>query len=1111
LRLPRTPTAAALAACLSVALLAAPSALASTAAPARAGAATVGAALVGDPTALVNPFIGTGSGGTVVGPVDMYPGASAPFGMLNWSPDTTSRPASGGYNYADSSTIGLSVTHPSGAGCGIAGDLPILPTVGSIGTSPSAATEPFSHSAETAHPGSYSTTLGTGSSAIGVSVAATTRTGIGDFTFPATSSANMLFKVGDSQASVSAADVSVTGTNQVTGSITEGKFCGMPNSATVYFAAQFDRPFSGYGTWNGSTIQSGARTMTSHAAARAAAPSTPADRARVAPPGVEPKGSQQRTNLSTSGPDSGAWVSFDTTSNAQVGLKVSISYVSTANAQANLRAEQHGWNEPAVAAQTRAQWRALLSEIQVGGGTQAQQTQFYTALYHALLDPSVFSDANGQYTGMDGQVHSGSPRQVQYTTFSGWDIYRDEVPLLATVAPEQTSQMMQSLVNNAAQGGWLPKWPVANRYTGMMGGDSSDAIIAEAYAFGARDFNTTAALAAMVKGATQGQSGSDLGEGYYTERPGLASYLKQGYVTNDSATSGSAVPDGASLTLEYATDDFGIAAFARELGANSTYRTFLARSQNWTSSYNVNSGFLQPRDAAGNFPAGDPVTDGLSSFGQSGFQEGNAAQYAWMVPQDLHGLITAMGGNAAAAARLDTFFSQDNVGPNDPYYWAGNETDILAPWIYDYVGQPYKTQAEVHRLLDNVYADTPGGEPGNDDLGAMSSWYVWGALGMYPETPGAPVLALGAPLFSTIRMNLPGHRLTVSAPGASDATYVTHMSVNGRTSSQDWLPASDLVGGSGGQPTTVSFRTSSTPDTSWAAAPADAPPSYPSGPLSFPPGVTPSAVTTSPANLTATAGSSAQATLTFTLGVGAYGSKASTIQQLHWTAEPPAGVTVSPSSGTATVSGGVATATVTFDVAANAAQGFSSVGFALSSTPPVSLPTLTVPVAIIGPGDTATVCTTLGTTNTDQGLTQMEGGDGTTTPVTVGGESGRSTVLEVANDLNMYFQVDPRIAHDGDFSATVTISYYDSGTNSWSLQYDKHGASAYTPVLSVTNTSTGAWKTVTVPLPDAAVAEGENNQSDFRIASGSPVTVHSVTATVSGAGVLPMNLCPSGS
>ena len=1050
--------------------------------PGSAGAVAA-PAVVADPTALVNPFIGTGSGDAVVGPVNMFPGASAPFGMVAWSPDTTSRPAASGYAYTDSSTIGLSVTHVSGAGCGIAGDLPILPTVGDIGTNPTATTEPFSHANESASPGAYSTTLGTGTSAVGVSVAATTRTGLGSFTYPATTSANVLFKVGDSQSFVNAANVSIVGDDEVTGSITEGKFCDMPNMSTVYFAASFNRPFTSHGTWNGTTVNAGSASAT--------------------------------------GQNSGAYVGFDTTSNAKVGMQVSVSYVSVANAQGNLTAELHNtWNVAAVAAQTRAQWRKLLSEIEVGGGTHDQQVEFYTALYHAMLDPSTFSDANGQYLGMDGKVHQTRYGQAQYTTFSGWDIYRDEVPLLASVAPSQTSAMMQSLVNDAEQGGWLPKWPVADGYTGMMGGDSSDAMIAEAYAFGARDFDTGAALAAMLKGADQVQSTSttgDLGEGYYQERPGLDTYLQNGYVTNNIAESGSAVPDGASLTLEYATDDFAISQFAQDLGQKTTSAAFLKRSDNWSNIYNVDSGYLQPRDATGTFPAGDPATDGLSSFGQSGFQEGNAAQYAFSVPQDLNGLITAMGGNAAATSRLDTFFQQDQAGPNAPYYWAGNETDLLVPWVYDYSGAPYKTQAEVHHLLDDVYANTPAGEPGNDDLGAMSSWYVWGAIGMYPETPGAPVLDLSAPIFPTVHLNLPGHATVINALGASDQGYINALSVNGRTSNKDWIPASDLVGTSGygssdygnGAPTRIDAAISATPNTQWAASSADEPPSYQAGTLSFPTGVVPASVASQPTNLTATAGSSTSATLTFDLGVGAYGDQASKIKQVHWTAQPPSGVTVSPASGTVDVTGESASVTVAFNVATDAPQGFSSVGFALSATPDVPLPTLTVPVAVIGPGDTATVCTTLSTSNTDNGLTQQEGGDGTTTPVTVGGQSARTTTASAPGDLNMYFQVDPRIAKNGDFAASVTVEYYDSGTNNWQVQYAMSGGSAYTGAGSVTNTGTDTWKTATFQLPDAAVSEAMNNQADFRIWSADPVTVHSATASITGAGVLPMNLCPA--
>ena len=1022
--------------------------------PATASAAPE---LVGDPTALVDPFIGTGDAGGVVGPVNMFPGASAPFGMLDWSPDTSSRPSSGGYAYNDSSSIGMSLTHVSGAGCGIAGDLPILPTVGDIGTNPASATQPFSHADETAHPGSFSTKLGP----VGVDLAATTRTGVGQFTYPATTSANMLFKVANSQAPVSAADVSIVGDRELTGSITEGRFCDKPNSSTVYFAAKFDRPFSSFGTWNGTAVKPGSRAA--------------------------------------SGNTSGAWVGFDTTADATVGMQVSVSYVSTANAEANLRAEQHGWNVAAVAAQTRAQWRRLLSEIRIGGGTHDQQVQFYTALYHVLLEPSTYSDADGQYLGMDRKVHRTARGQAQYTTFSGWDVYRSEIPLLAVLAPHETSAMMQSLVNDAAQGGWLPKWPVAGAYTGMMGGDSADAMIAEAYAFGARDFDTRAALAAMVKGATQVQNAGNLGQGYYEERPGLASDLSRGYVVNDLIESGSAVPDGASLTLEYATDDYAIAAFAKALGADSTHRTFLARSQNWANLYNVDSGFLQPRDAEGKFPVGNPVTDGLGDFGQSGFQEGNAAQYAWMVPQNLGGLIKAMGGNKAAVSRLDTFFQQSQAGPNEPFYWAGNEVDLLAPWVYDYAGAPYKTQAQVHKLLREVYSATPAGEPGNDDLGAMSSWYVWGALGMYPVSPGSPALALSAPIFPLIQFG----QVTITSPGASDHGYIDRLRVDGRSSDQAWLPVSTLSGSH-----RLDFAITDTPNTHWASAPSAAPPSYPAGPLAFPVGSLPTAVASTPANLTATAGASLPATLDFTLGVGAYGGKADGITQVGWTAQPPPGVTVTPASGVASVHNGVASVPVSVDVAADAPQGFRSLGFVLTS-PSVPLPTVPVPLAVVGPGDTAKVCTTLGESNVDRGISQREGGDGITTPVTVGGKTARSTVEVVVNDLNMYFQIDPRIAHNGDFAATVTIEYYDAGTSTWTLQYDKHGGSPYTTIADVTNTGTNTWKTVTVALPDAAVSQGENNRSDFRIISGAPVTVHAVTATISGPGVLPMDLCPA--
>src|SRR5665647_492435 len=698
-------------------------------------------------------------------------------------------------SYADSSTGGFGLTHVAGPGCHIAGDVPILHTVGPMGSNPVASTEPFSHSDEQASPGYYGDTLAPGTaSAIQSQLTVTTRTGIGEFNFPPTQAANLLFKVteGNSADTRKTGGVDIVGDHEVTGSKTQPNFCGAPGTYTVYFAAIFDRPFQSSGTWTGSTVTPGSTAAT--------------------------------------GSNAGSWVTFDTTTQSRrVRMKIAISYVSVAGAQDNLRAEDPGWSFSAVRNKAHNQWNSLLSRIGVGGGTASEQVQFYTALYHALSAPNVFSDADGTYLGFDNKLHQlAGGQRAQYTNFSGWDIYRSEVQLLAMVDPRSTSDMVQSLLNDQAQGGWLPKWPFSNNYTNQMGGDSADPIIADAYAFGARDFDVHAALAAMVKGATALPTQSQFGQGWYIERSDLSAYEELGYVPTTSVQ-----PYGASVTLEYALDDFSIAQLAQALGQTSTYETFLDRSQNWTNLFNVNTGYIQPRDENGNFPTGDPLAS------NAGFQEGNAAQYSWMVPQNLHGLFSAMGGNTAVVNRLDAFFTQFNADYSDPYENASNEATFGVPWAYDYAGAPYKTQAVVHQLLGSVYSDTPSGLPGNDDLGAMSSWYVWGALGMFPETPGAPVLALGSPLFSTITFHLAHRTVTISAPGASPTSYVQSLRVNGHPWGKAWLPASVIIGQEGSPRatrTSLSFSLGSAPNTSWGATEADEPPSYPSGPLQFPPG-----------------------------------------------------------------------------------------------------------------------------------------------------------------------------------------------------------------------------------------------------------------------------------
>ena len=957
--------------------------------PAQAATAQHGGTtLVSDPAALVNPMIGTGSGGATVGQVDTFPGAAAPFGMLSFSPDTPSRPDGGGYDYADSSTLGFSLTHMSGPGCSAFGDFPILPTVGAIGDDPVNATDTLSHSAESASPGSYSVTLNPAtSSAISTKLAATARSGIAQFDYPSSTSSNVLFKMGDAESGDTAASVQILNDHEVAGTETAGQFCGSPTTYPVYFVADFDRPFASYGTWQnaptganaftdptgdlpwsyheinsgGSTPTLASTTTSAGASAESwqqsdslanswiqATPSSltqgdsyeasvtlsgsgdvyldfyngqqdvgdtpvnltstpvtltvdstvptgginaPQVEIRTASEGavnltasalslrqetvVTTPGSSktaaakkgavvtkqkdavtkgagsQNPVASTSGLQSGAWVSFDTTKQSQVTMKVGLSYVSQAGAQGNLSAEDPGWSESHVAQSTYKQWDQLLDRIRVGGGTSDQQVEFYTALYHALLEPSIFSDDNGDYIGFDNDIHRAPPGQTQYANFSGWDIYRSEVPLLAVLAPQQTSDMVTSLLNDEAQGGWLPKWGFANDYTQVMNGDAADPIIAEAYAFGARDFDVSAALAAMVKGASTTPTSSQLGQGFYVERPQLSDYLAQGYVPNTQESDLSPEDNGASETLEYASADFAISQFAGDLGQSATATTYLQRSQNWTNVFNVDTGYIQPRDGSGQFPEFSPTTDGMGSFGQNGFQEGNAAQYTWMVPQNLQGLITGMGGDAAAISRLDDFFTQLNAGPNLPYEWAGNEPSLGTPWIYDYAGAPYKTEATVHELIDDVYSNTPGGEPGNDDLGAMSSWYVWAALGMYPETPGVSVLALGAPIFPESVISLPGgHQVVMNAPGASTSTYVSGLKINGHDWSQVWLPGTELTGTNNRPSATVlDYTMTGTVDESWGAAASDAPPSYPSGTLAFPPGREPTILVPTGPNL----------------------------------------------------------------------------------------------------------------------------------------------------------------------------------------------------------------------------------------------------------------------
>ncbi|MBY8882115.1 lectin [Actinacidiphila acidipaludis] len=756
------------------------------------------AALVSDPGALVNPFIGTSN------QADDFPGADAPFGMVQWSPDTTSRPEGGGYEYNDSAITGFSLSHISGPGCGAAGDVPVLPTVGSTSTSATAA---FSHANESASAGSYKVTLNSG---ITTELTATTRSGMARFTFPATSQADLVFKLTGSQNGASATQFTKVSSTEVSGQITSGHFCGAGNTYTVYFDMLFDRPFASQGTAAATrAATSGGSTGTQ---GERAGKNTAEKPNRPVLHGTMPKSESGAAKTAGGGATpaaaaSSGYVTFDTTSNPVVQAKVGVSYVSVANAVANRTAENGGWDFNGIRDATHASWNSLLGRMQVAGGTSAQQQTFYTALYHSLLHPNVISDTNGQYPGFDGKVHTvDSGHQAVYANYSGWDIYRSQAQLEALVAPAVASDTAQSMVDSYRQTGLFPKWSEDNGESYVMVGDPAAPIIADYYAFGATGFDTGSALTGLVAQAANANN----------DRPGLNYLGAPGYLPHDGSYGCCNFYGPAATTLEYATADFAVSSFAKALGDGADHDTYLNRAQDWRNVINPASGLLQSRNADGSWVGGFDPTSGNDMV------EGDSFIYTGMAPFNLAGLAQAQGGRTQMTHYLDTVLR--SFTGDKGYAWVGNEPSIELPWEYDYTGAPYKTQSTVRAIQDQIWRNTPDGlADGNDDLGAMSAWYVWSALGMFPETPGTSDLALGSPLFTQAVVTLPsGSTLTVNGNGAADnAPYVQSATWNGAAWNNAYAPAGAVAAGG-----TLTYSLGTSANTSWASASSAAPPSY---------------------------------------------------------------------------------------------------------------------------------------------------------------------------------------------------------------------------------------------------------------------------------------------
>jgi predicted alpha-1,2-mannosidase len=775
-----------------------------------AGAGAAAQAAPPSPASEVNPLIGSRHGGNT------FPGASLPFGMLQWSPENTKgqhdrTAAPGGYQYDATRIRGFSLTHLSGTGCaGASGDIPFMPVTVPVTRSPSRDADDsryasnFSHADEHAAPGDYRVRMANG---VEVELSSALRSGIAQITFPAGQPANLLVRASDSEVGSSDAQIHIDqAARTITGSVTSGNFCGYLSKAdrrsyyTLYFVARFDQPFAATGTWHDGSV---------HADATSAHGGTGYGDKRFLPAGT----------------GSGGWVGFD--AGATVNVRVGISQVSLANARANLDAEiPKGTTIAQVRERASESWNDALGHITIEGGTPDQRSVFYTALYHSLLQPTIFSDTNGEYRGFDQKIHRiHGAQKNQYANFSGWDVYRSQLQLLTWLYPKVGSDIAQSLYNQARQnhGEW-DRWTHASGATHVMSGDPSAPALADILAFGGQDFDLRDAYASLKRAATVPTADDLSDEGCAVEcvgqRPSLDQWLTLHYIATKSHAWG-----GAAETLEDATADFALSQLARAAGDQAGHDQFLARAGYWRNLYNPHAtpqaGYIQNRNADGTWPAFKPESD-------DGFVEASASVYLWMVPFDVRGLFDTLGGTDKATARLDAFFHTDDglwalSGAGPLHAELDNEPSIQTPWLYDFAGQPWKTQKALRIVVDDLWKNAPDGIPGNDDLGEMSSWYVWAALGMYPEIPGRAELVLGSPLFPKAVIHRNGGDMVIEAPGANDANlYVHALTLDGKPRDQPWLPASFVEHGGH-----LRFTLAAQPDTHWGSDLQHAPPSFP--------------------------------------------------------------------------------------------------------------------------------------------------------------------------------------------------------------------------------------------------------------------------------------------
>ena len=748
------------------------------------------------PIDAVDPMIGTGGEGHT------FPGATAPFGMVQLSPDTDTGcelracySHAAGYRYEDPTIQGFSHTHFSGAGHSDLGDVLVMPQAGAaVQLDPgdpkvanSGYRSRFDHASEVVHPGYYAVTLA--DSGVRAELTAGTRVGVHRYRFPAGQAAHLVIDLRSSlynyPGKILWSGLHLRPDGVVTG-FRETR--GWAPGRKLYFAMRFSAPLAGHAFLDRDTA-------------------------------VPYKGFQGPGRGSDALPEKlgralEARLDFGVLS-APLEVKVGLSGVDENAALANLDAEPGDFD--AVRARTMAAWEQALGVLAIDAPAP-MRTGVYTALYHALLAPGVWSDADGRYRGPDDQVHQADGFTFR-STFSLWDTFRAEHPLLTLVQPERTtSDIVRSLVASREQSafGILPVWQFAGRETWTMIGYHAAPVIADAYLKGLRGFDADAALDAMVASAS------------YAPYGGLGEYMKRGYVPIDKE------PEAASKTVEYAYDDWTIARMARDMGRLDVADRFDKRAANWRNSFDAKTGWLRARLSTGPFRT--PFDPTAINYG-SDYTEGNAWQYSWFMPQDEAGLIRLLGGDAKAVAKLDAMFDFDmskvdyshaeDIAGLIGQYIHGNEPSHHVAYLYDYAGAPWRTQERLRQIVGSQYKSTPDGLAGNDDLGQMSAWLVFTALGFYPVAPGSNQYVIGRPFIDRATLALPnGKQFVVIADGLADSNqYIGKVTLNGRSIDRSYLTDAEIR--AGGE---LRFTMTAAANKQWATSRAARPYSMSSGP-----------------------------------------------------------------------------------------------------------------------------------------------------------------------------------------------------------------------------------------------------------------------------------------